>query len=138
MPEGVGYGPQNTASVGKDIHVIGNHCYAFSGVIASAGSESAATTSTLLFTSGNYYAKVKLSFSNDNIQTTANSYYLIKFNDQIVYKAEQENNMDTVTNPIVIHMIIPPFTKVETLVGTNADAHDFTTLISGRIYGKVD
>ena len=118
----------------KGLSIVGTHCYAYSGVVASAGSQSAATTSTLLFTSGKYYAKVKLSFSNDNIQTTANSYYLIKFNDQIVYKAEQENNMDTVTNPIVIHMIIPPLTKMETLVGTNADAHDFTTLIAGRVY----
>ena len=138
MPEGVGYGPQNTASAGKDIHVIGKHCYAFSGIVASAGSQSAATTSTLLFTSGNYYAKVKLTFSNNNISTTANEYYLVNMNGVTVYKAENEHAVDTVTNPTVIHMIIPPFTTFESLVGSSADGYDFTTIISGRIYGKVD
>ena len=31
MPEGVGYGPQFTASVGKSLNIIGNHAYAYSG-----------------------------------------------------------------------------------------------------------
>ena len=114
------------------------HAYAFSGVVASAGSQSSATTRTLLFETLSGYLKIRLTFSNTNISSTANEYYLVKFNDQIVYKAENEHGIDTVTNPTVIYMIIPPFTKVETLVGTSADPYDFTTIISGKAFGMTD
>jgi len=114
------------------------HAYAYSGVIASAGSQSAATTRTLLFETTSSYLKIKLTFSNTNTSTTANEYYLVKFNEQIVYKAENEHGLDTVTNPTVINMIIPPFTKVETFIGTSADGYDFTTIISGRAYGTIE
>jgi len=138
MPEGVGYGPQNTASVGKDIHVIGNHVYAFSGVVNVVGSQSAAGITTLLFTSGNYYAKIKVTFSNTVTSATANEFYLIKMNGVEVYKAENEHAIDTYFNPTVINMIIPPFTTFESLVGSSTDGYDFTTMIAGRLYGKVD
>jgi len=125
-PNAINYTPDNL------------HAYAFSGVVASAGSQSSATTRTLLFETLSGYLKIRLTFSNTNISTTANEYYLVKFNDQIVYKAENEHGLDTVTNPTVIYMIIPPFTKVETLVGTSADGYDFTTIISGKAYGMTE
>jgi len=116
------------------LEIIGSHCFAYSGVVASAGSQSAATTTTLKFTSGNYYAKVRLTFSNTSISATANEFYLINMNGVTVYKAENEHGIDTVTNPTLIHMIIPPYTEFESLVGSSADSYDFTTIISGRIY----
>ena len=119
------------------LELIGDHCFAYSGIVASAGSESAATTSTLLFTSGNYYAKVRLTFSNNNTSSTANEYYLINMNGVTVYKAENEHGSSIASsqrNPTLIHLIIPPFTEIETLVGSSADPMDTTTIISGRIY----
>jgi len=126
----------STASTGLGLRYIGDdHCYAFSGVIASAGSQSAATTTTLLFTSGSSYAKVRVTFSNDLTSASANEFYLIKMNGLEIYKAEQEHNLDTVTNPTVIHLIIPPLTDFESLVGSSGDPMDTTTIISGRVYG---
>ena len=51
-----------------------------------------------------------------------------------IYKAENEHGIDTVTNPTLIHLIIPPYTEFETFVGSSADPMDTTTIISGRIY----
>jgi len=120
------------------LEVIGDHCFAYSGVVASAGSQSAATTTTLKFTSGNFYSKVRLTWSNNLGSLTANEFYIIKMNGVEVYKAEQEHNLDTVTNPTLIHLIIPPYTEFETLVGSSADPMDTTTIISGRIYRTRD
>jgi len=116
------------------LSVVGDHCYAYSGVIASAGSQASATTTTLLFTTGEGYAKIKLTFSNDLTSASANEFYQVNINGQTVYKAEQEHNLDTVTNPTVIHMIIPPLSTVETFVGSSGDPMDTTTIISGRLY----
>ena len=127
-------GGANPAGTGSGLNYIGDHCYAYSGIVASAGSQSAATTSTLLFTTGNSYAKVIVTFSNNNISATANEYYEIKFDSQVVYKAENEHGIDTVTNPTLVHMIIPPYTTVQTFVGSSADAYDHTTIITGRVY----
>ena len=39
MPEGVGYGPQNTASTGLNLNYIGDYAYAYSGAISCSDSE---------------------------------------------------------------------------------------------------
>ena len=119
------------------LEIIRDHCFAYSGIVVTAGSQSAATTTTLSFTSGNYYAKVRLTFSNNNTSTTANLYYLINMNGVTVYKAENEHGSSVASNqrnPTLIHLIIPPYTEVETLVGSSADPMNTTTIISGRVY----
>jgi len=116
------------------LELIGDHCFAYSGVVVTAGSQSAATTTSLSFTSGNFYAKVRLTWSNDLGSVSANEFYIVKMNGVIVYQAENEHNLDTVTNPLLIHLIIPPYTEFETLVGSSGDPMDTTTIISGRIY----
>jgi hypothetical protein len=116
------------------LSVVGDHCYAYSGVIATAGSQSAATDTSLSFTSGKFYSKVRLTWSNDLGSVSANEFYLVKMNGVIVYQAENEHNLDTVTNPLLIHLIIPPLTNFETLVGSSGDPMNTTTIITGRVY----
>ena len=50
MPEGKGYGPQDTASIGKNLNVIGNHLYGCSGPVAVTDSAIALIEDT----TGNY------------------------------------------------------------------------------------
>jgi len=138
-PSGPGGGPVGFAGgsftgPAEALELVGNHCYAYSGIVQSAGSQSAATTTTLKFTTGNFYSKIRITFSNNNISTTANEFYLINMNGVSVYKAENEHGIDTVTNPTLIYMIIPPYTEFESFVGSSADGYDFTTIITGRIY----
>ena len=137
MPEGVGYSGSNVvATTGLELNYVGNHCYAYSGVITTAGSQSAATDTSLSFTSGKFYSKVKLTWSNDLGSATANEFYLVKLNEQIVYQAEQEHNIDTVTNPTVIHLIIPPLTEVRLTADNqgSSNSRDQCVSITGRVY----
>ena len=136
MPEGVGYGPQNTASVGKDIHVIGSHAYAYSGMIQSAASE----VSHLSFSSGNYYlvgridcyAPTKTSNPNDG----NSALFTLSFNgvEVTVLKTETEvEDMPSVTSGSII---IPPFTEVTVTVysGTATSGYETSCNITGKIY----
>ena len=124
---------QTVTGLGLQFTDDNKFCYALSGVIPTAGSQSSAGTQTLLFTTLSYYAIIKVIFSNDLTSVSANEYYAIKFNDVVVYQAENEHNLDTVTNPSIIHIIIPPFTKVETLAGSSGDSMETTTIISGEV-----
>jgi len=116
------------------LEIIGDHCFAYSGVVTTDGSQTAATNTTLSFKSGSSYAKIRLTFSNNLTSVSANEFYSIKMNGVIIYQAEMEHNLDTVTNPMLIHLIIPAYTVFETLVGSSGNPMDTTTIISGRIY----
>ena len=135
MPEGVGYGPQNTASVGKDIHIIGNHCYAYSGSI-TPNSNAAPETTALLFTTGNYYAAIDLNWTCTSTSATVDQYFRILMNDVIVFDAVSED-AETATGQSPLKLILPPLTNFEMKVG-NAATNPFTVVFRGRIYGKVD
>jgi len=130
MPEGVGYGPQNTASVGKDIHVIGSHAYAYSGVVQDAGSGSAAAI-LLSFTSGNYYFDGKLNYI-DGEQGGTNRFINVTFNGISVYKGSWDDAPKQNANPLTT-LIIPPFTEVIVKFGLGTTESASVTL-TGRIY----
>jgi len=141
MPEGVGYGPQNTASVGKDIHVIGNHAYCFSGFISASTSSKV----YLEFTSGNYYFVGQFQFNTplEEADPTAGieSVCRIDFNgvgvSMIRAGADFADNADS---NVTQDLIIPPFTLVKVVVDCHAtDANRFGTCsLIGKVYGKVD
>ena len=132
MPEGVGYGPQNTASIGKDIHVIGTHAYAYSGAVSFDDSGSTAFE----FRSGNYYAVAKLNW--DVVGTSTDDVTLtLSLNGINVYKPQLfDANHEIVPS---LHFIIPPYTEVK-LIFTNNDSTvmEGYAVMKSRIYGKVD
>jgi len=134
MPEGKGYGPQNTASVGKDIHVIGNHVYAYSGEVAISASSSANTT-MLDFTSGNYIIVGTLSYSNDS-GGTGDIYIDLKMNGSVIWTARYSQAYQA-SNEQPIPLIIPPFTGFEGILGSDGN-ESATMILTGRIYGKVE
>ena len=119
------------------LEVLGNHCYAYSGVIASAGSQTSATTTTNNFTTGNYYSKVIVAWANEQTSATASNMILITMNGAIIYQyhtgpsAGRDANEN---NPKNLHLIIPSYTEVEILVGTSGDPIDWTMIVAGRIY----
>ena len=133
MPEGVGYGPQNTASVGKDIHVIGKHIYAYSGILIVAN----ATVEALKFTTGNYYGKAKLfvHYNSADFSATHRIGYKVKLNGIEVIDAVYGDLQPGPTNPYGVELIIPPFTEVEVDLHTSDPSNiDMDCVLSGRIY----
>jgi len=117
------------------LELVGDHCYAYSGVVQSAGSQSAATTTTNIFTTGNYYSDVILSWANEQTSGTADNLVMITMNGAIIYQWKSREGGDSnYSNPKNLHLIIPSYTEVEVLVGTSADPVDWTMVIAGRIY----
>ena len=70
MPEGVGYGPQDTASTGLNLNVIGNHAYGYSGVLDVGGTE----TDLLSFETGNFYLVGTIQFQYVELQGESFAY----------------------------------------------------------------
>ena len=140
MPEGVGYGPQNTSSTGLNLNIIGNHVYAYSG--AHGTSTTAATR--LDFTTGAFYIVGRM-YLNGGIEsgsasgetTTAD----IKFNSETVARIKADGSASADNVPTSYNdLIIAPFTHVEVeLDSSDSDADRKTTLVfTGRIYGKIE
>ena len=80
MPEGVGYGPQFTASVGKTLNYVGKFVYAYSGNVGVTNSE----TVLLETATGSHVIKGKIQMSYD-ANASDNYHYKIYFNDVEVF-----------------------------------------------------
>ena len=133
MPEGVGYGPQFTASTGFNLNVIGKHAYAYNRVAAST------TTQTVLeFTSGNFLFVGTLHLAgfvdDDNPTTRAAAASECQFNDSTVLILSTVAYRSPMSDTAPI--IIPPYTSVKITVDAESDDADaFATLsLAGRIH----
>jgi len=135
MPEGVGYGPQNTASVGLNLNIIGTHAYGYSGTVG-IGAVQNTFYPMLEFTTGNYYTTAKVQIgsatgSNDNHEIK------MELDNTTVMLAEFQNApQEFAYGYRPWELIIPPYTKV-TLSMANvaaASSNDWYMSITGRIY----
>jgi hypothetical protein len=142
MPEGVGYGAQSTASVGKTLNYIGNHAYANSGpVIITNGADA-----TLLeFTMGNSYILANFAFglAGGNVSNAKLFSYKISINGELVL----ENVSMTDSDGTLIFdgaalpqtLLFPSFATIK-IEGSTTDADPITCfgVIAGKLYGKID
>ena len=128
MPEGVGYGPQNTASVGKDIHVIGNHVYAFSGT----SNPGTGPTEYLSFTTGNYYTVGKFEMNADFIGGGGNVLNIAIYLNEVRIIFEQDVSNNWLAGDNQYSVIIPPYTKVRVDLGGDDDLMNIN--YTGRLY----
>jgi len=131
MPEGKGYGPQNTASIGKDIHVIGKHAYGYSGLINDAGT-GAANATMFDFSSGNYYCIASLDFLT-NAQGGEAIFVELTINGVTAYKgAWDDSPTKAVARPLVT-FLIPPYTEVIFKWGCGS-SKNATAVLTGPLY----
>ena len=130
MPEGVGYGPNVTASTGLELNIVGAHAYSYSGTVAVPNS----ATTLNEFTTGNYYLVGKwypgyAEESGDNMQ------FIIKFNGIDVYQTTLDSRL--VNSPFQwIELIIPPFTQVKATCNDKSSSGPIGMVsnFTGRIY----
>ena len=111
------------------LEIIGNHCYAYSGVI-SVVSGSEADTTCLKFTSGNFYSVVEVAWFADK-RGNAGKFVDIKMNGASIYKGDYDEEF---MGWQPVSMIIPPYTEFEFLWGVSGVNAEVTAVISGRIY----
>jgi len=138
MPEGVGYGPQNTASTGLGLNVIGSHCYSFSGTFPSVNAEQ----TMLSFTTGSFYTVGTFTFNGPVRMAYATSggsaVYQISFNEVVVALGRVDTitaNTPPAQNQLQ-EVIIPPYTEVTfiALCAEDTATELITATFAGRIY----
>jgi len=137
MPEGVGYGPQFTASVGNTLNYIGDHVYGISGAIGATNANLALMSFT---TAGNSYIIAEIQIGSES-GASEDFRYSVLFNGVII----MDNYADTTFQPspnfgFPLKVIIPPATKVEIKADNLGSPTARTTyaIITGRVYGKID
>jgi len=136
MPEGVGYGPQFTASVGLNLNVIGDYAYGYSGSFIAETS----TRTRLKFTTGAYLfvGKVRLSGMIDltTAASGAQATMTVKMNDVIVLIAKTDGSEEDMPSADKVPIIIPPYTEVEVLQDSSSgtSSNVGTVSITGRVY----
>jgi hypothetical protein len=140
MPEGVGYGPQNTAATGLNLNVIGGHAYAYNSTAASTSA-----FEILSFQTGNYYVKGWIQFNGfvqpSNPGTGTAGTLDVAFNGITVIILKTETELETSSpHSVRCPIIIPPLTTVTASIDASANesAMFATVIISSKLYGKVD
>jgi len=132
MPEGVGYGPQFTASTGLSLNVIGNHAYAYSGEQTTTDT----TEKTFLeFTTGNYLAEIWLQYgssSGGGVDVKSRTYLNGTNMIELLHAANYDENQDA---KIPMRLILPSYTLFKfTLQGQGSQTSEWSVWITGRIY----
>ena len=124
------------ASTGLGIRYIGDHAYAYSGLIASSGTE-ASPISILEFTSGAGLIVAEFSCCKSD-PNTEEGLFAVTLNEGVVAKQFFRTNQAGYDEafPIVFKIIIPPFTKVQLLSGFENPSGDVTGSMTGRVYGE--
>jgi len=122
----------NPAGTGQSLNYIGNHAYAFSGVVTDNSSGSAATT-ILKFTTGNSYVTAKLSLYNDESGGAA-IYVRADLNGETILRTNTDSAASSapfIDNPL--HILLEPFSTFELKGGASASV-DFTAILVGEVY----
>ena len=136
MPEGVGYGPQFTASTGLELNVIGDHAYAYSGQFPTQSSDQ----TRLNFVSGNFLfvgeirlaGMINTAFASDGRISTMT----VKMNGVVVLLSKTAAAEEDQPSSDIAPIIIPPLTNVEVIQdGSDDEAAIYGTIsLTGRIY----
>jgi len=133
MPEGVGYGPQFTASTGLNLNYIGRYCYAYSGLVSSTSSG----TDLLNFTTGSEVIVAKINV-NYNINQTDDMTYEVLLNGNGVQQWQCTGSKQPEQLQNTLDLIIPPYTNVIVKATSAGGAQTQTATFAGKVYGKVD
>jgi len=123
------------ASTGLGVRYIGNWAYAYSGLIASSGTEGS-PISILEFTTGAGLIVAKFSCCKSD-SVAERGLFAVSLNGAIVAKQffRAASTAYDETFPMVFKIIIPPVTEVQLLSGFENPAGDVTGSMTGRVYG---
>ena len=126
MPEGVGYGPQFTASVGQSINYVGRDVYGYSGAVTSTDSQTPITM--LKYTTGSRTQSCIFQFF-DVLITDKERIFKITLNGNAIIQNNYDGSDPSFPYNGKFHVLVPPYTEVEALANINgANANMFVTM----------
>jgi len=136
MPEGVGYGPQDTASVGLNLNVIGKHAYAYSGLVqvnTSAVTQLEFTTGSFLFVGDITIFGIANPAAVDPGGTSIAE---IKLNGIGAFNVKLSTTEEDMPPTATVPFIIPAYTEVIVQITGDTGSAGYTTGASvvGTIY----
>ena len=126
-------GGGNPAGIGTSLNYIGDHCYAYSGVIGATSSG----TTYLEFTTGSLYivGTVQCNYAINQAEDMA---YEIKMDGQTVQKwinAGATGVSNAGFEPQnAQNVVIPPFTRFELVITSASTTRDQAANLVGRVY----
>lgn len=121
----------NPAGTGSSINYIGQHAYAYSGVINVNNVE----TIMLMFTTGNQYIVGEVQFNTSSIG--GDDYlYKIKLNGEVIQEYVTIDQADRARPDSNIPILLPPYSKVELTAQnvTDTSGNDQIVGLVGRVY----
>ena len=138
MPEGVGYGPQNTAIPGLNLNYIGNHAWGTSGALVFG---TGADATLFEFTTGTAYVVGTFGFGLNHTGLSPNKAfgYKITINGEVVFENYDVSDSDGTLNytggAVVQNIVFPSFStiKIEAITTDDGDLTGYG-IITGRIY----
>jgi len=137
MPEGVGYGPQSTASAGLTLRIIGDRAYAYSGEIATI---TGGYTDLLEFTTGSYLVVCDLTICaltyNNDPAAGNRTLMRMEINDEVVMNVQQVTGQAGASGDgvAVIPLVIPPYSNVTISNRAAASSAQVYAIIAGIVY----
>jgi len=124
-------GSGGTAGVGTSLNYIGDHAYAFSGVVNDSSSGSAATTA-LKFSTGSNYIVGTIDMIID--ETLNNQQYVdVRINGESVFKGSWDAEPNQLSGRPLTQIILPSYADCEIKWGSSAD-RNATIIFVGRVY----
>jgi hypothetical protein len=137
MPEGVGYGPQNTASTGINLNIIADKAYCFTGNHAV----NTAAVEAMKFTTGSYIfvgeCQANMGIQNAAVgSASAVTFCQIEFNGTIVSHIVAGLTGSDALTSVTQGLVIPPYTEVIVKLYSNENeaTRFMTASITGRVY----
>ena len=120
----------STASTGKGIRYIGDHCYAYSGVI----SLTASAVDYLDFTSGSGYIIAKIKISADWSGLSSNELYIQFYVNGELVMFERDTGNNYVPGNLEWPIFLPPNTRLQVQLNAGA-SQEADVIFVGRVYG---
>jgi len=112
-------------------------CYAYSGTKTTDGTVWDANIELLNFTTGSEYIIAKF-YMTSNMITGNNLFVRIKLNDTTVLDLKTDGNPPLNPDFRDYELVIPPFTEVDFLFGSQGIAATATGFLSGKVKGAVE
>jgi len=112
------------------------HAYAYSGSLLNGSGAGAADQQLLLFQTNSEYLRSKFQFTTT--QSSGHDFYVdIFFNDVLIVQLKEDSS-DVEGFPILIRLIVPPFTSVKVMVGQNSTGYYNQCNVVAEVYGMTE